>query len=201
MLRFVPAKRCSPPELEAVYNDFITVVPDGGFRSSGTCVPLRQACIFPTMSWAVVLIVILVVCVIAMPFVGLYLRRRWLTGQGGLFDCAYRLRDDVPNSGWVLGLARLREDRLEWFHAFALGLRPAVSLQRGVTAYVEQRPASGLEQVVLFENSSVIRVKDRSTSREHCLAMDGDTTMGVITWLESAPPGSHYIPTSADSPL
>ncbi len=154
-----------------------------------------------SMTWAVALVVIGVTCLIAMPFVGLYARRRWLTGQGGLFDCAQRVTDGVPGSGWVLGLARFRDDRLEWFRAFSLGMRPAVSLQRGMTTYVHQRPASGLEQVVLFEESRVILVRDRSTQREYSLAMDGDTTMGLITWLESAPPGSHYIPTSGDSPL
>lgn len=153
------------------------------------------------MTWGVVIVVICVTCTVAMPFVGLYARRRWLTGQGGLFDCAYRITDGVPGSGWVLGLARYREDRLEWFRAFSLGLRPSVTLQRGKTTYVHQRPASGLEHVVLFEDSRVILVRDRITSREYTLALDGDTTMGLITWLESAPPGSHYLPTSADSPL
>ncbi len=153
------------------------------------------------MTLGVVIVIVCVTAVVAMPFVGLYARRRWLTGQGGLFDCAYRVTDGVPGSGWVLGLARYRADRLEWFRAFSLGLRPAVSLQRGMTNYIHQRPASGLEQVVLFEHSSVVLVRDRISSREYTLAMDGDDTMGLITWLESAPPGSHYIPTSADSPL
>ena len=153
------------------------------------------------MTWGVVVIVVCVTAVVAMPFVALYTRRRWLTGQGGLFDCAYRVGDGVPGSGWVLGLARYRDDRLEWFRAFSLGLRPSVSLQRGFTTYIQQRPASGLEQLVLFEDSSVVLVRDRVTCHEHSLAMDGDTTMGLITWLESAPPGSHYIPTSAESPL
>lgn len=152
------------------------------------------------MSWDVAMVVVGVTCLVAMPFVGLYSRRRWLTGQGGLFDCAYRVVDGVPGSGWVLGLARLRGDRLEWFRAFSLGLRPAKFFQRGTTTYVHQRPASGLEQVVLFENSQVVSLRDRVTGREHCLAMEGDTSMGLITWLESAPPGSHYIPTSAESP-
>ncbi len=155
----------------------------------------------PHMTWDVVFVVMCVTLLVAMPFIGLYVRRRWLTGQGGLFDCAYRISDGVPGSGWVLGLARYREDRLEWFRAFSLGLRPRVSLIRGMTTYVHQRPASGLEQVVLFENSHVILVRDRISSRELTLAMDVDTTMGLITWLESAPPGSHYIPASADSPL
>ena len=153
------------------------------------------------MTWGVVAVVIGVTLLVAMPFSALYLRRRWLTGQGGLFDCAYRVTDGVPGSGWVLGLARYRGDRLEWFRAFSLGLRPDVCLARSRTTYLHQRPANGLEQVVLFEDSHVILVRDRVSRRELNFAMDGDTTMGLITWLESAPPGSHYIPVSADSPL
>ncbi|MGO1384227.1 MAG: DUF2550 domain-containing protein [Arachnia sp.] len=153
------------------------------------------------MTWDVVVVVVCVTLLLAMPFLGLYFRRRWLTGQGGLFDCAYRISDGVPGTGWVLGLARYREDRLEWFRAFSLGMRPSVSMRRSMTTYVHQRPASGLEEVVLFENSHVILLRDRLSEREERFAMDGDTTMGLITWLESAPPGSHYIPTSQDSPL
>ncbi len=167
----------------------------------GACMFLKEACIFLIMTWDVVVVVMCVTLLVAMPFIGLYLRRRWLTGQGGLFDCAYRVSDAVPGGGWVLGLARYREDRLEWFRAFSLGLRPNVSLTRSTAAYVYQRPASGLEQVVLFENSHVILVRDRSSGRELTFAMDGDTVVGLITWLESAPPGSHYIRTRQDSPL
>lgn len=151
------------------------------------------------MAWQAVVVVMCVTLVVAMPFLALYARRRWLTGQGGLFDCAYRVTDGETGTGWVLGLARYREDRLEWFRAFSLGLRPSVSLKRSMTRYVRQRPASGLEQVILFEDSRVILVRDRTTSRELSLAMDSETTMGLITWLESAPPGSHYIRTGADA--
>ena len=153
------------------------------------------------MVWDVAIVVMCVTGIVAMPFIGLYARRRWLTGQGGLFDCAYRVAGEAAGGGWVLGLARYRQDRLEWFRAFSLGLRPSVSLHRGMTTYLHQRPATGLEQVVLFEDSRVVLVRDRVSAREYCLAMDGDNGMGLITWLESAPPGSHYIPTSADSPL
>ena len=153
------------------------------------------------MTWEAAVVVVCVTLVVAMPFLGLYARRRWLTGQGGLFDCAYRITEGEAGSGWVLGLARYRGDRLEWFRAFSLGLRPNVSLKRSMTRYVHQRPASGLEQVTLFEDSQVILVRDRTSSRELSLAMDGETTMGLITWLESAPPGSHYIRTGADTPV
>lgn len=146
-------------------------------------------------------IVVVVVVVVCSPFIALYVRRRWLTGQGGLFDCAYRVSDTgVPGSGWVLGLARYRGDYLEWYRAFSLGLRPSVQFQRGVTTYEHQRPSSGLEAVVLFDESRVVTLRDRVRNREHSLAMDDDSVMALMSWLESAPPGSHYLPHSADTP-
>lgn len=154
------------------------------------------------MDLASALIVLCVVAVLCMPFIALYARRRWLTGQGGLFDCAYRVSDSgVPGSGWVLGLGRYRGDHLQWFRAFSLRLKPSVQFQRGVTTYEHQRPSSGLEAVVLFDESRVVTIRDRVTGREHALAMDPDSVMALMSWLESAPPGSHYLPHSEDSPL
>lgn len=152
------------------------------------------------MDLATALVVLCVVVILCMPFIALYVRRRWLTGQGGLFDCAYRMGDGVPGSGWVLGLARYRGDHLQWFRAFSVRLCPSVQFQRGVTTYEHQRPSSGLEAVVLFDESRVVTLRDRVTGREHWLAMDPDSVMGLMSWLESAPPGSHYLPHSADSP-
>ena len=57
------------------------------------------------------------------------------------------------------------------------------------------------EEVVLFDNSWIVTIKDRFSEHEHNLAMDLDNVLGLMAWLESAPPGSHYLPGSADSPL
>lgn len=153
------------------------------------------------MDLGTAVIVVCVVVILCMPFVGLYARRRWLTGHGGLFDCAYREGDGVPGSGWILGLARYRGDHLEWYRAFSLALRPSLQFQRGVTSFTHQRPSSGLEAVVLFDESRIVTLRDRVTSSEHSLAMDPDSAMALASWLESAPPGSHYVPHSADSPI
>lgn len=153
------------------------------------------------MDLGAAIIVVCVIAILCMPFVGLYARRRWLTGHGGLFDCAYRTGDGVPGSGWVLGLARYRGEQLEWYRAFSLALRPSLQFPRGGTSFTHQRPSSGLEAVVLFDASRIVTLKDRVTLREHSLAMDPDAAMALMSWLESAPPGSHYLPHSADSPL
>jgi len=36
--------------------------------------------------WQFVMTTVIIIAVVLLPFVLLYLRRRWLTGQGGLFD-------------------------------------------------------------------------------------------------------------------
>lgn len=152
------------------------------------------------MPWQIVFTTVIVVAVVLLPFVLLYLRRRWLTGQGGLFDCAYRVRDDAPGAGWVLGMARYRGDDLEWFRAFSLSLSPKVTFQRAATTYVHQRSPDGIEAIALFEESVIVTVRDRISGRVQSLSMSPDSVMALMSWLESAPPGSHYLPGSADTP-
>ena len=67
--------------------------------------------------------------------------------------------------------------------------------------WLHRRAATPVEEVTLFNQSWVVRIKDRVTGDEHTLAMDLENVMALMAWLESAPPGSHYVPGSADSPL
>lgn len=152
------------------------------------------------MVWQFAMTTLIIVALMLLPFVLLYLRRRWLTGQGGLFDCAHRVRDDAPGVGWVLGMARFRGENLEWFRSFSFSLHPKLVLQRAGTAYLHQRRPEGIELIALFDNSVIVTVKDRSSSHVHTLAMASDEVLALMSWLESAPPGSHYFPASADSP-
>ncbi|AQP47222.1 hypothetical protein BW730_06595 [Tessaracoccus aquimaris] len=151
------------------------------------------------MPWQIVIVTIIVVAVVMLPFVALYLRRRWLTGQGGLFDCAYQL-PDAPGPAWVLGVARYRREQLEWFRAFSLSLRPKHVFPRVGTTYVHQRTPQGLEAIALFEGSLIVTLRDKATGSTSALSMASDEALALMSWLESAPPGSHYLPGSADSP-
>ena len=154
------------------------------------------------MPWEIVIATLIVIAVLLLPFVLLYLRRRWLTGQGGLFECAYRVRDDTPGAGWVLGVARYRGEKLEWFRSFSLSLSPKVELQRAGTTYLTQRIPTGVEAIALFDDSVVVTLRDRASMRVHTLSMGPDDVLGLMSWLESAPPGSHYVPgSSRGSPL
>lgn len=150
------------------------------------------------MPWQIVIVTIIVVVVVMAPFALLYLRRRWLTGQGGLFDCAYQL-PSAP--AWILGVARYRREQLEWFRSFSMSLRPRHIFPRSTTAYVHQRSPQGLEALALFEGSVIVTLQDRATDTTWSLAMAADEALALMSWLESAPPGSRqYLPGSADSP-
>ena len=75
------------------------------------------------MEWLVGLevAVALLALVVVVPLLGLYLRRRWLSAKGGVFDCALRLHNSGPGTGWATGLCRYEGERLEWFRTFSLG--------------------------------------------------------------------------------
>lgn len=152
------------------------------------------------MAW-VGFIALVCLLVIILPFAALYARRRWLTGQGGLFDCAYQFRHLPGRNQWALGFARYREDQLQWFRAFSLSLVPAITIQRGRNDYIEQHAPTAEEQELLFDRSRVVIVRNRENAEDHVLSMQAQNVMGLMSWLESAPPGSHVIPGSADSPL
>lgn len=151
------------------------------------------------MPWGLIIVTVIVIAVAMTPFVLLYLRRRWLTGQGGLFDCAHQI-ETKQGSAWVLGVARYRREQLEWFRAFSLGLRPQLVLPRVTTGYVHQRQPQGLEAIALFEGSTIVMLKDRITGATNAFGMARDEALALMSWLESAPPGSHYLPSSGDSP-
>lgn len=152
------------------------------------------------MEWLLIAALTCVV-VLIMPLIALYARRRYLTGQGGLFDCAYQFRGLQGRRQWALGFGRYRADQLEWFRAFSLSLNPAVMIQRGRSDYIEQREPSSDDAQVLFERSRIVVVRSRENAETHILAMQPQNATGLMSWLESAPPGSHVIPGSADSPL
>lgn len=143
-------------------------------------------------------VAVCVILVLLLPLVAMYLRRRWLTGQGGLFDCALRTGASPEAADWTLGLAKFRPQRLEWYRVFSLSLRPSKSFPRRNTRFVQHRPAQSDEAMALFDGSRIVTLVDRATGIETRLAMDSESVMALMAWLESAPPGSHYVPSSAD---
>ncbi len=145
------------------------------------------------MLWVEVTEIIAVVAliVVALPICWLILRRRWLGRAGGLFDCSLRLRTATPGTGWVLGVARYQEDRLEWFRSFSLALRPRVVFERADTRAGRQRNPDPIEALGLLEDQRIIRL-DGAEGSGWELSVSNDALLGLLSWLEAAPPGQGY---------
>ena len=120
--------------------------------------------------------------------VGIFvLRRRLLGRNAATFDCS--LRRDLPRKpgGWMLGVARYEEDRLEWFRIFTLDPRPGQVLQRSRLDLIEGRQPTDEEIDSILPESVVARCSYDQEIFE--LAMTQSDYTGFTTWLESAPPG------------
>lgn len=137
-----------------------------------------------------VTVMMALIVVVLLPIGFLYLRRRWLTGQGGVFDCAMLMSADGPDTGWSLGWARYRGEQLQWYRAFSLSVRPKIRLLRTATEFDTTRAATTSEASVLYDESIVVMVRDDAVHLDRALAMSRESAMAFISWLEAAPPGS-----------
>ena len=143
--------------------------------------------------WLVgILAVAVVVLVCVALLAGLAGRRRLLARDGGTFECSVRLHTATPGAGWVLGLARYSEDRLEWFRFFSYSARPRRRFVRGSVRVIETRDPEPAEAVTLYDGQRVLVLEDRRGNEPDRaeLAMSTDSLTGLLSWLEAAPPGS-----------
>lgn len=115
-------------------------------------------------------------------------RRRWLTRDGGTFDCSLRLSSKHDGRGWALGLARYVGDDLQWFRVFSLSLYPKMVLNRRHLDGVTTRRPVGNEPLVTYAGHVIV---DAELGRGNVqLAMTEDALTGMLAWMESAPPGT-----------
>ncbi|MFZ0529973.1 MAG: DUF2550 domain-containing protein [Propionicimonas sp.] len=144
------------------------------------------------MDWlgATELVALVLAVVLLVPLLWLGARRRWLARQGGLFECSLRLSTKTPGTGWVLGVARYAGDNLEWFRAFSLSLRPRLIFPRSQTRAGLQREPDPIESVLLYDDQRIVRMDMVEASWE--LAMSVASLTGLLSWLESSPPGARY---------
>jgi len=138
------------------------------------------------------LLVLLLVLMLAV----LALRRRWLARQGGTFECSLRLHHKAPSTGWVLGVARYRDGRLEWFRFFSYSWRPRKSFCRDAVRVLETRDPGPVEAVALYADQRVLRFEmaDQAGPGQWELAMSPGSLTGLLSWLEAAPPGVSRFP-------
>ncbi len=131
------------------------------------------------------------VAVLVLPILCLWVRRRWLSSQGGVFDCALLLHPSSKGTGWSTGLARYTDNEVQWFRTFSLTPRPRLVLLRDATTQLGTRAPNQAEAVILFSDDSIMRVQDTRPGSNQVweLAMSPASLTGLMSWLEAAPPG------------
>lgn len=135
------------------------------------------------------LVALILAVLLLLPLLCLGARRRWLSRQGGLFDCSLRLSTATPGTGWVLGVARYSGDNLEWFRVFSLSLRPRLIFPRSQSRAGLQREPDPIEAVLLYDDQRILRM-ELTDGRSWEVAMAVASLTGLLSWLESAPPGA-----------
>lgn len=124
---------------------------------------------------------------------GLLLTRRTVLSRSmGAFDCALR-----RHRGWVPGVARYTDDRLEWFRLLDLSWRPRWSVYRQGLSIVERRFPEERAEISPTTDWVLVRCLYRESAPQPSgsttveLGMSEPAYTGLATWLESAPPGEH----------
>ena len=120
----------------------------------------------------------------------LVVRRRVLSRHGGTFELSLRVRSSQAGRGWVLGLGRYREERLEWFRIFSPSPRPRRIWQRSQLQITGQREPEGPEAFALYGGHVIVECFTADGPVE--LAMSSSALTGFSSWLESGPPGSDW---------
>lgn len=115
-------------------------------------------------------------------------RRRWLSRDGGTFDCSLQLAEKDHGRGWALGLARYVGDDLQWFRVFSLAWWPKLTVNRRQLDGVTTRRPIGNEPLVTYAGHVIVdaKLKDKTVH----FAMTEEALTGVLAWMESAPPGT-----------
>jgi hypothetical protein len=137
-----------------------------------------------------VLLPVAVLATLATLLVGLWavvLARRLLLARGvGTFDCSLH-RGNRRGGGWVLGVARYEQDRLDWFQVLTVSPRPTRSLARERLVILESREPEAVQSYAVLPGWVVVACAYGTSTLE--LAMSEAAYNGLAAWLESAPPG------------
>jgi Protein of unknown function (DUF2550) len=135
----------------------------------------------PLVVTELVLALVVIVVIGALTFV--WVRRRFISGDGRPVMLCARRESNLAR--WRLGLARLSSDRFEWFSIVGPSLRPEVSWGRGQldfgSAVPLTDPIPGL--------ADPVAVQGRAGSQTCEFAFVPAAYTAVRAWLESSPPG------------
>lgn len=140
----------------------------------------------PVWLWALDTLAIIVGLVVAL-LVTFAVRRRLLARRGGTFEMSVNRSSEPQSGGWTIGVGRYSANHLEWFRVFSLSGRPRYRFQRAELQVRNRREP--LNQEVFAIHSGHVIVDCTSTVGVHQLAMSSRALTGLLSWLESSPPG------------
>ena len=140
----------------------------------------------PLLMWFIDSLALVLVLVL-LPLIGLLVRRRVLARSGGTFDMSVNRHPAGTSKGWMLGLAVYRDTELEWYRTFSLSLRPRYRFTRGDVRIDGRREPVGHEVYAIHAGHLIVGTDNASGVKQ--LAMSANALTGLLSWLESSPPG------------
>lgn len=117
----------------------------------------------------------------------LVLRPLVVSRRRGAFECTLQRRGLVGGTSWQHGLMRFGNDRLRWFRAFSLRVRPEVVIRRVDLVDVSRRRLPA--QVEGGEDSYLLEFSLRG-GRQISAIVDLVSGAALNSWLEAAPTGT-----------
>lgn len=88
---------------------------------------------------------------------------------------------------WSLGVGWYGGDELSWYRVFSLSPRPARVLVRSELEVVERREPSQRDAIVLPRGTTILACQ--TSHRLEQVAMSAGAVTGLLSWLQSQPPG------------
>lgn len=137
--------------------------------------------------WWLVDSLLLVVVLLVLLVVVLLVRGRLLTRSGGSFDMSVTRSPDAQVEGWMHGIAVYGDAELRWFRTFSLSWRPRYRFTRGDVQVDGRREPVGDETHAIHPGHLIVGTENASGVRQ--FAMSPNALTGLLSWLESSPPG------------
>jgi hypothetical protein len=130
---------------------------------------------------------VFVFALLVLLIVGLLVRRRILARSGGTFEMSVNRSPEAQAKGWMLGLAVYKDTELEWFRTFSLSPRPTFRFTRGDVHIDGRREPVGHEVHAIHAGHMIVTTENAAGVRQ--FAMSANALTGLLSWLESSPPG------------
>lgn len=133
---------------------------------------------------AVDVVVACAAVLVAIVFIAVLARQRYMLRVAGGLPVAVRVR----NNRWVYGIARYAGGELRWYRAIGVGTRPTKVLYRADLSVVSHRPPVASELSSLPDTSVIVEC--RAGEGSATLAFGESAFTGFVSWLEASAPMS-----------